>query len=195
MCAPATRVRHPTSARSPRPRPVVVAVFTAVVLVVPVVAGCAPPSAPHAVPSETREPTVVEVVDGDTVVVRVGRVDEHVRLIGVDTPETKHPSKPVECFGREASAFTRAVLPPGTVVRLERDVEERDHYGRLLAYVWRQLDGVFVNRELAEQGYAAPLTIPPNVAHTDELVSAATRARERGAGLWGACGGPGVPAQ
>lgn len=189
------RARHRTPARGRLPRPAVAAVFTAVALVVPVVAGCSPPSGPHAVPSEAREPTVVEVVDGDTVVVRVGRVDEHVRLIGVDTPETKHPSKPVECFGREASAFTRAVLPPGTVVRLERDVEERDPYGRLLAYVWRQPDGVFVNRELAEQGYAAPLTIPPNVAHADELVAAATRARERSAGLWGACGGLGVPAR
>lgn len=177
----------------PRPRSIIAAAGLALVLVL--AAACSLGAGPPAVPEETREPTVVEVVDGDTIVVRIGRVDEHVRLIGVDTPETKHPSRPVECFGREATAFTRAVLPAGTVVRLERDVEERDTYGRLLAYVWRSADGVFVNRELAAQGYAAVLTIPPNVSHTDELVAAATRARELGAGLWSACGGPGVPAR
>ncbi|MEJ5254513.1 MAG: thermonuclease family protein [Acidimicrobiales bacterium] len=182
-------------APSPRPRATIAITVAAALLVAALASACRHESRSATVPRETREPTVVEVVDGDTVVVRMGRVDEHVRLIGVDTPETKHPSKPVECFGREASAFTRAVLPTGTVVRLERDVEERDAYGRLLAYVWRAADGVFVNRELVAQGYAAALTIPPNVRHTDELVSAAARARERGAGLWGACGGPGVPAR
>jgi micrococcal nuclease len=164
-------------------------------LLVLITSACRPDATAGRVPSETRSPTVVEVVDGDTVVVRLGRTDEHVRLIGVDTPETKHPHRPVECFGREATAFTTAVLPAGTIVRLEADVEERDTYGRLLAYVFREADDVFVNRELVAQGYAAALTIAPNVARTGELVAAAHAARRSGAGLWGACGGPGVPAR
>jgi micrococcal nuclease len=138
---------------------------------------------------------VERVVDGDTIVVRLADgTEERVRLIGVDTPETKHPSRPVECFGREAAAFTASLLPEGTRVRLERDVEPRDQYGRLLAYVHRADDGLFVNRELLAQGYAAVLTVPPNVAHTDEFVAAARQAREEGRGLWSACGDVGVPA-
>jgi micrococcal nuclease len=149
---------------------------------------------PSGLPDTATTPVVREVVDGDTVVVRIGRADEDVRLIGVDTPETKHPTKPVECFGPEASAFTAALLPVGTEVRLEGDVEERDVFGRLLAYVWRADDGVFVNYELAAQGYADVLTIPPNDSRTGELTAAVRSARDEGRGMWAACGGPGVPA-
>ena len=145
-------------------------------------------------PTDSATPTVVRVVDGDTVIVRAGGSEESVRLIGVDTPETKHPTKPVQCFGKEASAFTASVLPPGTVVRLERDVEERDRYDRLLVYLYRVDDGTFINLELARQGFAGVLTIPPNVAHTSEFVAAAAEARQAGRGLWGACGDVGVPA-
>jgi micrococcal nuclease len=113
--------------------------------------------------------------------------DETVRLIGVDTPETKHPTKPVQCFGPEASAFTEQLLPPGTPVRLERDVEARDHYGRLLAYVFRQRDGLFVNLELARLGYARALTIAPNDAHAADVAAAVADARRAGRGLWQAC--------
>lgn len=138
---------------------------------------------------------VERVVDGDTLVVRLADgTEERVRLIGVDTPETKHPSRPVECFGREAAAFTASLLPEGTRVRLERDVEARDRFDRLLAYVHRADDGLFVNLELLAQGYAAVLTVPPNVAHADEFVAAARQAREEGRGLWSACGDVGVPA-
>jgi micrococcal nuclease len=146
-------------------------------------------------PSPPTEGAFVErVVDGDTLVVTVDGQEDRVRLIGVDTPETKHPSKPVECFGKEASAFTESLLPEGTEVRLERDVEARDRYDRLLAYVYRVDDGLFVNRELLAQGYAAVLTVPPNVAHTDEFVALAGEARREGRGLWSACGDVGVPA-
>lgn len=139
--------------------------------------------------------TVTRVVDGDTIVVDVaGGGEEKVRLIGIDTPETKDPRRPVQCFGKEASARTAALLPPGTPVRLVRDAELRDRYGRLLAYVYRLNDDLFVNLTLAREGYAAAATYPPNVAHTDELVAAAGRARAEGRGLWGACGGPGQPA-
>lgn len=140
----------------------------------------------------SAEPVVVEVVDGDTLVVRVAGASETVRLLGVDTPETKHPTKPVECFGPEAAAFTASVLPPGTPVRLERDVEERDRFGRLLAHVHRA-DGAFVNLELVARGYASTLVIPPNAAHRRELGAAERSARAAGLGLWGACGGPGRP--
>ena len=133
------------------------------------------------------EGEVVRVVDGDTIVVRMSAGEERVRLIGVDTPESVDPRRPVECFGKEASARTAALLPPGTLVRLERDVEPRDRYGRLLAYVYRHADGLFVNAELLRQGYAQLLTIPPNIAHTDEFTAIARQAREGAQGLWAAC--------
>lgn len=131
--------------------------------------------------------TVVRVVDGDTLVARLPGGEESVRLIGIDTPETVDPRKPVQCYGREASARMKALLPPGTAIRLERDVEARDHYGRLLAYVHRVDDGTFVNLALAEEGYAQPLTIPPNVAYSSRFAAAAADARREGRGLWGAC--------
>jgi micrococcal nuclease len=130
---------------------------------------------------------VVRVVDGDTLVAHLPAGDERVRLIGIDTPETVDPRKPVQCFGREASDRTKHLLPAGTAIRLERDVEARDRYGRLLAYVYRQDDGTFVNLALAEEGYAQPLTIPPNVAYADRFAAAAAGARAAGRGLWGAC--------
>jgi micrococcal nuclease len=133
---------------------------------------------------------VVRVVDGDTIVVHLAGGDEKVRLIGIDTPETVDPRKPVQCFGREASNRTKELLPPGTAVRLERDVEARDRYGRLLAYVYRVRDGTFVNLALAEEGYAQPLTIPPNVAYTARFAAAASAARAAHRGLWGACPTP-----
>ena len=127
---------------------------------------------------------VRRVVDGDTIQISGG---ERVRLIGIDTPETADPNRPVGCFGREASRFTATLLPPGTPVRLVGDVEQRDRFDRLLAYVYRRADGLFVNAELLRRGYAQLLTIPPNVAHTDEFVAIAAQAREGSQGLWGAC--------
>ena len=102
------------------------------------------------------------------------------RLIGIDTPETKDPDEPVQCFGPAATEATEALLPRGTPVRLERDAEPRDQYGRLLAYVYRT-DGMFVNLELAEQGLADVLSIAPNTAHAGDLRAAVDRARARGA--------------
>ena len=139
--------------------------------------------------AEDGRASVVRVVDGDTVDVRVGGREETVRLIGIDTPETVDPRSPVECFGEEASARTKALLPAGTAVRLVADVEPRDRYERLLAYVYRD-DGTFVNLALVEDGYASVATYPPNVAHQEEFTAAAARARDEGRGLWSACGGP-----
>lgn len=137
--------------------------------------------------------TVVEVTDGDTIDVDFAGEQESVRLLGIDTPETHHPTKPVECFGAEAAARTAALLPAGTPVRLVRDAEARDRFGRLLAYVYRTADGLFVNRSLAEDGYADVLDIAPNDAHAAELARLVAGARAEGRGLWGACGGPDVP--
>lgn len=133
--------------------------------------------------------TVRKVVDGDTVVVRLGGRTETVRLIGVDTPETKHPTKPVGCFGPEASAHTTSLLPKGTEVALVRDVEARDKYGRLLAYVYRLSDNLFVNQELVAGGWAVPLSIEPNTAHESLFAAAATSAEAADLGLWGRCQG------
>jgi micrococcal nuclease len=132
--------------------------------------------------------TVDRVVDGDTIIVRLAARRERVRLIGIDTLESVKPNTPVQCFALEASHRTKSLLPAGTSVRLEGDVEARDQYGRLLAYVFRQHDGLFVNLSLAKDGYAVPYTFPPNVAHADEFVSAAAAARTANRGLWGRCG-------
>jgi micrococcal nuclease len=131
---------------------------------------------------------VERIVDGDTIVVRVGGGRERIRLIGVDTPESVQPGTPVECFAKEAAAFTARLVPPDTEVRLERDVEARDRFGRLLAYVYRVRDNLFVNLELVRAGFAQVATFPPNVAHTEGFVAAAREAREGNRGLWASCG-------
>ncbi len=130
---------------------------------------------------------VERVVDGDTIVV-TGR--RHVRLIGVDAPETVDPRRAVGCFGKEASTFLKSLLPEATAVRLVGDVEQEDRFGRTLAYVYRLADGLFVNAELLRQGYADVLTISPNVAHADEFVAIARDARSASQGLWAACPEP-----
>ncbi len=96
----------------------------------------------------------------------------------------------VECFGREASLFAQRVLPLGTRVRYRLGVEERDHYGRLLAYVWLP-DGRMLNRVMVTAGYAQPLSIPPNVEYADSFRRAARAARRAALGLWHACGSAG----
>lgn len=129
---------------------------------------------------------VVRVVDGDTIRVRMGGRTERVRYIGVDTPESVKPGTPVQCFAERASA-ANAALVAGRRVRLVTDAEERDRYGRLLAYVYREPDGAFVNAALVRDGYARTLTIPPNVAHRDDFARLAEAARRADRGLWRAC--------
>lgn len=131
--------------------------------------------------------TVVKVVDGDTVELRfAGREPEMVRLLGIDTPETVHPDRPVECFGPEASARAAELLPAGSEVLVQRDAEARDRFGRLLAYIWTT-DGIFVNADLVAGGYADTLAIAPNNTHRSHLSGLAAEARAADAGLWGAC--------
>jgi micrococcal nuclease len=157
----------------------------------------APPtsSAPTSVPLGSTEANAVvdHIVDGDTIDVVIDGTEERVRLTGIDTPEVAHPasgSRPAsvgECFGDQATAFTTSLLPVGTPVRLERDIVGRDDYGRVLAYVYRADDGIFVNYEIVRQGYAQPLTIPPNVTFSELMVEAARDAEANDAGLWSAC--------
>lgn len=127
---------------------------------------------------------VERVLDGDTIVVRRRDADVTVRLLGVDTPETHHPTKPVGCYGPEAAAFTTRVLT-GRSVTLESDVVEHDVYGRTLATVW--LEGRNFNNELLRAGYARLLVIPPNGAHAREQLGIELAARRARRGLWGAC--------
>lgn len=133
---------------------------------------------------------VTRVVDGDTIVVDADGVEERVRFIGINTPESVKPGTPVMCFGKEASHHLGELLPEGTPVRLVRDVEARDRYDRLLAYVYRSSDGMFVNLAMVTDGFADQYTFPPNVAHVDEFRAAAQQARDAGTGLWSACEHP-----
>ena len=138
----------------------------------------------HVAPNGRTPATVVEVIDGDTISVRVGDQLRTVRLLGIDTPETKHPTKGVECFGPEASAFTAAELL-GATVELEYDVQRRDQYGRDLAWIHR--NGERFNDRLVREGYARVLLIAPNGAHGRALVLEQLDARRAGRGLWAAC--------
>ncbi|WP_419923577.1 thermonuclease family protein [Candidatus Poriferisocius sp.] len=138
---------------------------------------------------------VKEVVDGDTVVLEVAGRTERVRLIGIDTPEATGGFLPAECYGDEASAFTKSLLPPGTGVYLTRDTEARDRYNRLLAYVYRAGDGLFVNLDIAARGYGEALVIEPNTIYAEAFHAAAAAARGQGLGLWGACGSADVALQ
>ncbi len=140
---------------------------------------------------------VTRVVDGDTLVVSLapGRA-EHVRLIGIDTPESK-PNKrarlqagraaaseaAIIAMGKEAFRNTERLAPPGTGVSLEYDVEKRDRYRRILAYVYLP-DGRMLNEEIVSGGFANLLTMPPNVRHVDRLRKALSESRTAQRGLW-----------
>jgi len=121
---------------------------------------------------------VKRVIDGDTLLLTNG---ERVRLIGVDTPETKHPQKPVQYFGKEAYLFTKRMVE-GKEVRLEYDWQRKDRYGRLLAYVYL-MDGTFLNAEIIKQGYGFAYIKYP-FRYMEEFRQYEREARENGRGLW-----------
>jgi micrococcal nuclease len=125
---------------------------------------------------------VSRAVDGDTLELADGTL---VRYLAIDTPETIHPKKPVQCYGPEASAYNKSLVE-GRPVRLVRDKENTDMYGRLLPYIYLE-DGTFVNLKLVADGYAKVYTVPPNIAHTRELQAAEAIAKAQGRGLWNAC--------
>jgi micrococcal nuclease len=143
------------------------------------------------VPSRARRVRVTRVVDGDTIVIdgigvgyadSGGRPGRHARLIGINAPEVFGR---VECFGPQASAFTKRVLT-GRDVLVDFDVDPLDRYGRALVYVWTT-DGAFFNGELAEDGYAVQLTIPPDARYADLFARYVRDAKVAGRGLWSAC--------
>ncbi len=142
------------------------------------------------------EAEVLKVVDGDTFEIRFqGRV-EKVRLIGIDTPESFENAKAEKDAGRsgqdvkkivrqgnEAKNYVRALVPAGTKVRVEPDVQERDKYGRLLAYLYFE-DGRMINEEIVKAGYANLMTYPPNVRYEERFLLAYRNARANRKGLW-----------
>jgi micrococcal nuclease len=124
---------------------------------------------------------VSAVVDGDTIQVRIGGRTERVRYIGINTPEMRHPVRGTEGGAREATEGNRKLVE-GQLVRLELDVQERDRYGRLLAYV--SVGEMMVNAEMVAQGYAQVMTIPPNVRHQELFLKLQREARLLQIGLW-----------
>ena len=141
-------------------------------------------------PPQDRQSDLVKiahVIDGDTVDIDIKGRAERVRLIGVNTPETKHPTKPIECFGPEASAYLTQLLPKGTTVRIERDVEARDRYGRMLLYLYLGSNDLFINLDLVARGYGTPMSIEPNTFHRNDFVRAAAQAETANVGLWKVC--------
>lgn len=130
-------------------------------------------------PDEEERYLVTRVIDGDTIELEGGL---KLRYIGIDTPETVHPSKPVEYFGQEASNKNKELVL-NKVVRLEKDVSNTDRYGRLLRYVYTE-DGLFVNDYLVREGYAKVYTYPPDVKYAEQFVEAQEEARQHKRGLW-----------
>jgi micrococcal nuclease len=126
--------------------------------------------------------TVKRVVDGDTIRVEIGGEEFRVRYIGIDTPETVDPRRPLQCFGKEASERNRQLVE-GRTVGLEKDVSETDEFGRLLRYVW--VGDAMVNASLVEEGYALASTYPPDVRYAELFASLEVQARENRRGLWG----------
>jgi len=132
--------------------------------------------------SNKKTATVSRVVDGDTIEVEMDGKTEDVRLLLVDTPETKHPSKPVQPYGPEASEFAKNVLS-GKEVTLEFDGSKRDKYDRLLAYVW--VDGKNFNKMLLEEGLARLAYVyEPPYTHYDAFVKAQTKAVNENRNIW-----------
>jgi micrococcal nuclease len=146
------------------------------------------------------QPAVVErIVDGDTIEVRVdepgalpAQATYDIRLLEIDTPETKKPGTPVQCFGPEATAFAKERLPVGSTVYLVADAEETDRYGRYLRYVFT-VDGGFFNLQAVRRGYAEAVLYEPNDRYIQRMRAAEAEARAAERGQWGACGKGGPP--
>lgn len=140
-------------------------------------------------PSSPLLVQVTRVIDGDTVEIGNG---VKLRYIGIDTPETKHPSKGIQCFGEEAWKKNKELVEH-KYVKLEKDISETDRYGRLLRYVWvfdspsATGEGIFVNEVLVRNGYAHASTYPPDVKYADLFLEAQNDARKNSAGLWEKC--------
>jgi micrococcal nuclease len=148
-------------------------------------------------PAYGGEPvTVLRVIDGDTIRVEYSGLRESVRLIGIDCPESKNNRKArtdagrsgedvekIMAMGKRAADFVKKIVKPGDILQLEFDVKERNHYRRLLAYVFLE-DGRMLNEVIIREGYASPMTIPPNVKYQEKFRDAYREAREAKRGLW-----------
>ena len=146
------------------------------------------PAVPPTLPTESVTAPVVSVIDGDTIIVSLGGIEETVRYIGIDTPEPKREGRP-ECGSSEATEYNRQLVE-GETVRLESDVEDKDTYGRLLRYVYatdEQGVEVFINKELIRAGLARPLTIQPNDAFAADFSVLAQRVQSDQIGSWALC--------
>lgn len=156
----------------------------------------AQPGSSQLVPAGAQKATVVDTIDGDTIDVEIDGQVERVRFIGIDTPETRHPSKGVECYGKEASARTAELLA-GKTVYLEEDQSQdsRDRYGRILRYIWME-DGTLFNQQLVAEGYAFEYTYETPYKYQSNFKAAQASAREQGLGLWSptTCNGEQKPA-
>ncbi|MGI9252304.1 MAG: thermonuclease family protein [Thermomicrobiales bacterium] len=144
------------------------------------------------IPAKTEQVKLLSTIDGDTIVIRRqdGRT-EHVRLVGIDTPETGKGTRPLECYGAEATDFTRQLLAgaEGSTVWLEQDVEDRDRYGRLLRYVWFKEGGrvYMANDTIVRSGYAERYRDTPNRRYYQNFIDGQTFAKTHQYGLWSAC--------
>jgi micrococcal nuclease len=143
-----------------------------------------PPPIGLVAPSGTVFAFVVRVIDGDTIRVNVDGKEDTVRYIGMDTPESVSPKKPVECFAHEAAARNKELVE-GKYVYLQKDVSNRDQYGRLLRFVY--VSSTFVNLELVKEGYARVYRFPPDFDHQKEFVAAAAEAKSANLGFWARC--------
>ncbi len=157
-----------------------------------VAASCAPSSRTTA-STDASHGIVRAVVDGDTLDLEIEGTNERVRLIGIDTPESVSNTTPDQCFGAEATEALRGLLPVDTMVDIERDLEPRDRYGRLLLYVSRRSDQLFVNEWMVEHGFANAITYEPNDRLTTIFTGAEADARADNRGLWAHCDGPDQP--
>jgi micrococcal nuclease len=151
-------------------------------------------------PTQRTIATVLYVTDGDTIKVKINGRKESVRLIGIDAPESRANDRAYKqalrsradletilALGKQSKQFLSQRLPASSTVQLEEDVQPRDRYGRLLAYVYLP-NGMMVNEEILISGYASVLTIPPNVRYVERFTRAAKEARKAKRGLWTASG-------
>lgn len=182
------RRAQPRRKRRPRPRHGGVWIWIAAVLLAILTAAVInwlqlrEPQVPEGFSPAAEAVTLVRVVDGDTIVVERAGVQERVRLLNIDTPETVHPERDVECGGPEAAERLNDLLQPGDAVVLEFDQEQRDRYDRLLAGVFA--DEVFINEQLAREGWGEPVYFAPNDRFLDQIEEAWAAAEEEQAGIF-----------
>ncbi len=144
-----------------------------------------------------QKTTVTRIIDGDMIQALYGEVEKRIRLIGIDTPESRvnrkamkdanmseHDIKTIVEMGQKAKAYVDGLIKRGNFITIEFDVKKMDRYGRLLCYVYLS-NGKMLNEEIVEAGYANVMTIPPNVKYEDKFLSAYKQARESKVGLWG----------